>query len=160
MDKRIIAQPSGQAGVPGSSGQQELQWRETETTRVSAEMFTSNRSHSLAGHCIAQKVSERNVARAAKSKALAEHLSSLCPALSSETEAERGDTLARAPSHSGLDLQLSQSGRHMGKPAVWQSQLSLPFNCPELCLPAQWGGWLNSPGCHSGCPGHDLQNNL
>lgn len=70
-DKRIKAQPSDQAGVSGRSGQQELQWRETETTSVSAEMFTSNRSHSLAGHCIAQKVSERNVARAAKSKALA-----------------------------------------------------------------------------------------
>lgn len=71
MDKRIKAQPSGQAGVPGRSGQQELQWRETETTHVSAEMFTSNRNRSLAGHCIAQKVSERNVAGAAKSKALA-----------------------------------------------------------------------------------------
>lgn len=64
MDERIKAQPSDQAGVPRRSSQQELQWRETETS-VSAEMFTSNRSH-----CIDQKVSQRNVARAAKSKAL------------------------------------------------------------------------------------------
>lgn len=72
-DKRIKAQPSGQAGVSGRSGQQEPQWRETETASVSAEMFTSNRSRSLAGHCVAQKASERNVAREAKSK-------NICPA--------------------------------------------------------------------------------